>query len=377
MPSPATANALAGLASRPEDLASRLLDWYGRHARRLPWRAAPGESPDPYRVWLSEIMLQQTTVAAVGPYFEAFLRRWPDVRALAAAPLEEVLAAWAGLGYYARARNLHACAQRLCERHAGRFPEEEAELRRLPGVGPYTAAAVSAIAFGRRAVVVDGNVERVVARLFAVTEPLPGVKGRLRALTESLLPSGAPCGFPYGDLAQAMMDLGATVCVPGQPRCGLCPLAETCQARALGTASELPRRAAKAQRPLRRGVVFWLTRDDGAVLLRRRPPRGLLGGMLELPGTDWRSEPFADREIAARAPARLSWTTLPGTVRHTFTHFHLELSIWSGRLAGDVGALDGQWVAAADLAAAGLPSVMRKAVGHALSATEGATSATR
>jgi len=365
MPRPATANAPSEPAPRQEEPARRLLHWYACHARRLPWRAEGGETPDPYRVWLSEIMLQQTTVAAVAPYFHEFLRRWPDVRALAAAPLEGVLAAWAGLGYYARARNLHACAQAVCERHGGRFPDDEAELRGLPGIGAYTAAAVAAIAFDRRAMAVDGNVERVVARLFAVTEPLPAAKGRLRALAESLLPDSAGPGFPYGDLVQATMDLGATVCLPGRPRCGLCPLAEDCRGRALGVAPDLPRRAAKAARPLRRGVAFWLRRGDGAVLLRRRPPRGLLGGMLELPGTDWRPEPFADPEIAGVAPAPADWTALPGTVHHTFTHFHLELAVWAGRLANGGEAADGHWVAEQDLAAAGLPSVMRKAVRHA------------
>jgi len=373
MPIPATACALTESASRQHDPASQVLEWYGRKARRLPWRAAAGETPDPYRVWLSEIMLQQTTVAAVAPYFQEFLRRWPSVHALAAAPLEEVLAAWAGLGYYARARNLHACARTLCERHDGGFPDSEADLHRLPGIGPYTAAAVAAIAFDRRAVVVDGNVERVVARFFAVTEPLPGAKGRLRELAEALLPQAGVSGFPYGDFAQAMMDLGATVCVPARPRCGLCPLANQCRGRALGVAPDLPRRAAKAPRPLRRGAVFWLSRGDGAVLLRRRPPRGLLGGMLELPGTDWRGEPFAEEEVAAMAPADLAWTALPGTVRHTFTHFHLELAVWAARLTGMDEGIDGRWTAEQELAAVGLPSVMRKAVRHALSAADRAT----
>lgn len=368
MPDPATANAPAEPALRPAAPAARLLQWYRRHARRLPWRAEPGEAPDPYRVWLSEIMLQQTTVAAVAPYFHEFLRRWPNVRALAAAPMDEVLAAWAGLGYYARARNLHACARVVAERRAGVFPDDEAALRELPGIGPYTAAAVAAIAFDRRAVVVDGNVERVMARFFAVEEPLPGAKPRLRALAESLLPAAEDGEFPYGDFAQATMDLGATVCVPGRPRCGICPLAEACRGRARGIAADLPRRAARAPRPLRRGVVFWLRRGDGAVLLRRRPPRGLLGGMLELPGTPWRSEPFADAEVAGNAPGALgavAWTPLPGAVRHTFTHFHLELAVWAGRLGGAGGGVDGHWVAEGDLPAAGLPSVMRKAVRHA------------
>jgi len=371
MPKSATVNAPAESAPAPEGAALRLLEWYGRHARRLPWRFGPGETPDPYRVWLSEVMLQQTTVAAVAPYFQEFLSRWPNVHALSAAPLEEILAAWAGLGYYARARNLHACARALCERHDGRFPDSEAELRRLPGIGPYTAAAVAAIAFNRRAAVVDGNVERVVARFFAVAEPLPAAKARLRRLAESLVPRAETTRFAYGDFAQAMMDLGATVCVPVRPRCGLCPLADECRGRATGTAPELPRRSAKAARPLRRGAVFWLARRDGAVLLRRRPTRGLLGGMLELPGTEWRSEPFTDADVAAVAPVQLAWAALPGTVRHTFTHFHLELAVWAGRLTESDGDVDGQWIDEENLAAAGLPSVMRKVVRHAQSATKG------
>ena len=245
---------------RPQDVAPLLLAWYDRHARVLPWRAPPGATAEPYVVWLSEIMLQQTTVAAVGPYFERFLARWPDVRSLAAAPLDDVLTAWAGLGYYARARNLHACARQVAESLGGRFPDNESDLRALPGIGAYTAAAIAAIAFDRKATVVDGNVERVVARLFALETPLPKAKKPLHALAESLTPDRRP-----GDYAQAMMDLGATLCLPRRPKCPLCPLQETCLARRAGLAEALPRRSPKPERPTRRGIAFWLTDRAGAV----------------------------------------------------------------------------------------------------------------
>jgi A/G-specific adenine glycosylase len=358
------------------DLARDLLRWYDRQARRLPWRLPPNVAggngaaprPDPYRVWLSEVMLQQTTVAAVAPYYQAFLARWPTVDALAAAPLEDVLSAWAGLGYYARARNLHKCARTVSGELGGRFPESEAALRRLPGVGPYTAAAVAAIAFDQPATPVDGNVERVTARLFAVESPLPKAKADLRRLAEGLTPNERP-----GDFAQAMMDLGATVCLARRPRCLACPLTDRCAARAAGLAEALPRRAAKAPRPTRRGVAFWTVDAAGAVLLRRRPPEGLLGGMMELPSTPWREAAWpADEARAAGlagAPAVEDWTVLPGLVRHTFTHFHLELAVWAGRAAAvappaaDAAA---RWVPLDGLADEALPSVMRKVVRHAL-----------
>ena len=354
-------------------LAGRLLGWYGRHARALPWRVRGDAAPDPYAVWLSEIMLQQTTAAAVGSYFRAFLARWPRVEDLAAASLDEVLSAWAGLGYYARARNLHACARRVSESHGGRFPDTESALRALPGIGPYTAAALAAIAFARRAVVVDGNVERVVARLFAVETPLPGAKAELRRLAAGLLPAESSGGgpvdeFPYGDFAQAMMDLGATVCLPLRPRCGLCPLAEDCRARALGRAGGLPRRAPKRARPTRRGIAFWLVRSDGAVLLRRRADNGLLGGMMEVPSTVWRETGWTPAEAAAQAPLEAAWRALPGIVRHGFTHFRLELEVWTGTVDGAAGAAAGRWTDPKNLDSAGLPSVMRKVVSHALNA---------
>ena len=351
-------------------LAGRLLAWYDRHARRLPWRVPPGRAnaaPDPYRIWLSEIMLQQTTVAAVGPYFEAFLERWPTVESLAAAAREDVLAAWAGLGYYARARNLHACAQAVAQDHGGRFPDTEAELARLPGIGPYTAAAIAAIAFDRPATPVDGNVERVVARLFAVQTPLPTAKPALKSLARRLTPMDRP-----GDFAQAMMDLGATICLPRTPKCLLCPLSEHCQAHAAGIASDLPARAPKKAKPTRRAVAFWTLDPQGRVLLRARPDDGLLGGMMEVPSTPWQETAPGETEIAEAAPVPAQWTALPGGVRHTFTHFHFEVSVVAASLASHEDARTarrasgGDWYRLDDLGSLALPTVMRKVIAHAM-----------
>jgi A/G-specific adenine glycosylase len=348
-------------AATPElsELPERLLAWYDAHRRKLPWRAPPGERADPYRVWLSEIMLQQTTVATVAGYFARFTARWPDLAALAAASLDEVLHAWQGLGYYARARNLHACARALVERFGGVFPADEAALRDLPGIGAYTAAAVAAIAFGRAATPVDGNVERVMARLFAVTEPLPDAKPALRRLAESLTPAERT-----GDYAQAVMDLGATLCTPRRPKCILCPWRDACRGHAAGIAETLPARRAKAPKPLRRGVAFWAVRPDGAVLLRKRPEKGLLGGMMEVPSTLWREAPWSEAEAIAAAPLPAKWRLLPGTVRHTFTHFHLELAVLAGAVKKGVAA-PGKWVAPDHLADEALPTVMKKLVTHA------------
>ena len=361
--------------------AGRLLTWYREHARELPWRVAHGGEANPYRIWLSEIMLQQTTVVTVAPYFRDFLARWPKVEDLAEAPLDAVLSAWAGLGYYARARNLHACAKAVCADRGGRFPDTEAGLRTLPGIGPYTAAAVAAIAFGRRALPVDGNVERVTARYFAVRAPLPGAKAELRRRAGELLPAGPLSGeplsgeaedsFPYGDLAQALMDLGATVCLPGKPRCNSCPLAEDCRGRKAGLAAELPRRAPRRARPLRRGVAFWLTRADGAVLLRRRPESGLLGGMMEVPSTEWREAAWGADEAGVQAPVAAPWRPLPGVVRHGFTHFRLELEVWTAPAPKDPAdgeQAEGRWTRPGDLGALALPTLMRKVVRHALQA---------
>jgi A/G-specific adenine glycosylase len=349
--------------SPPAALARRLLAWYDRHARRLPWRSLPGAAPaDPYRVWLSEIMLQQTTVAAVESYFHKFTARWPTVEALAAAPLDDVLTAWAGLGYYARARNLHACAQALAAR--GGFPDTEEGLLDLPGIGAYTAAAIASIAFGKRAVVVDGNVLRVMARLFAVEDPLPGAKPKLTTLAGTLTPDARA-----GDYAQAVMDLGATICTPKSPACGICPWRDDCDGRRLGLAAQLPAKSPKAARPTRRGVAFWVTRQDGAVLLRRRPAKGLLGGMMEIPSTPWRAEPWAIEEALAAAPFTAQWTALPGIVDHVFTHFSLELSVVVARTAKSVNLEDdSEWWPVDRLDERALPSVMRKIVEHALAA---------
>lgn len=341
-------------------LSASLLAWYDRHRRRLPWRAAPGETPDPYRVWLSEIMLQQTTVATVGPYFQRFVERWPSVAALSAAELDDVLHAWQGLGYYARARNLHRCAIAVAERHAGQFPDSEAALRDLPGIGRYTAAAVAAIAFGRRAVVVDGNVERVIARLFRVEEPLPDAKPLLYRLADEITPDRRA-----GDHAQAMMDLGATVCVPQKPKCMLCPCSDACSGKAI--AESLPRKRPKAERPTRRGVAFWLVREDGAVLLRRRPEQGLLGGMMEVPSSAWDEGPLPEvRSAMRRSPVAVeNILALPGLVRHGFTHFHLELIVATARssAAAPPGCV---WCLPDAFGDYALPTVMKKVVRHAL-----------
>lgn len=332
-----------------------LLAWYDRHRRSLPWRALPGTRPDPYRVWLAEVMLQQTTVAAVIPYYERFAARWPRLSDLAAAAEAEVLAAWAGLGYYARARRLIPCARAVVERHGGRFPSEEASLRALPGIGAYSAAAIVAIAFDRPAVVVDGNVERVMARLFAVKQPLPKAKTQLRALAGTLAPRRRP-----GDYAQAVMDLGATVCTPRAPRCGDCPWASPCLARASGAPEDYPVRAAKARRPTRHGVAFLAVRPNGAILLRRRPPEGLLGGMTEVPSTPWRDRPWTLAEARRHAPARARWLSA-GRFEHTFTHFHLVLDVVLATV-DSVAPDAGYWRARSALAREALPSVMRKVV---------------
>jgi len=340
-------------------LAGRLLAWYYRHRRHLPWRAAPGERPDPYHVWLSEIMLQQTTVATVEPYFRTFVARWPTVGDLAQADLQAVLHAWQGLGYYARARNLHTCAGLVAAVHGGRLPDDEAALRALPGIGVYTAAAIAAIAFGRPAAPVDGNVERVLARLFALTGEPPRVKREVAALARGLTPAARP-----GDFWQAVMDLGATVCRPRGPACGACPWAEDCRARRRGLAEDLPRKARRKARPVRHGVVFWAVDSDGAVLLRRRPDQGLLGGMTEAPGTAWRERPWTSREALALAPAPARWRRLAGRVRHVFTHFELELTVLAATGLAP-GIVEGLWCPPGELGAHPLPTVMRKVAEHA------------
>lgn len=340
------------------DASNALLAWYAAEKRTLPWRAVGEDTLDPYRVWLSEIMLQQTTVAAVKPYFEAFTTRWPTVEALAAAEDGEVMQAWAGLGYYARARNLLACARAVAGAGGG-FPDEEAELRKLPGIGAYTAAAIAAIAFGRHAVVVDGNVERVVSRLFAVEEALPTARPRIHALTATITPS-----HDSGDFAQAMMDLGATICTPRRPRCLLCPLAAMCRARAEGRQEAFPVKAPKRARPRRRGYAYWLE-HDGHVLLVRRPARGLLGGMLALPTGPWAENVYS----GDGAPAPAMWRDA-GTVEHVFTHFALDLGLlWA---AAPERGQDGIWWPIDRIDEAGLPTVFAKAAARGLAWREAA-----
>jgi A/G-specific adenine glycosylase len=336
-------------------VSAALLDWYDGHARVLPWRVAGTGPADPYRVWLSEVMLQQTTTAAVAPYFGRFTARWPTVEALAGAPEEDVMAEWAGLGYYSRARNLVACARVVAER--GGFPDSEDELRKLPGLGAYTAAAVAAIAFGRRAVVVDANVERVVARLFAIDQPPPGARPAIRAAAGRITPTQRA-----GDFAQAMMDLGATICTARAPKCLLCPLPRDCLARAQGRQAELPRKAAKKAKPQRIGTAFWIERS-GKVWLVRRPPRGMLGGMRALPDDGW----SARADGSGDAPVAGGWRA-GGVVRHGFTHFDLELglAIYAGDKAS--GLAEGEWWPVADLDAAGLPTLFAKAAQLALAA---------
>ena len=326
----------------------------------MPWRAEAGLFADPYRVWLSEIMLQQTTVTAVIPYFERFVSRFPSVEALAAAPLDHVLSAWAGLGYYARARNLHACAQAVAA--LGAFPRDLDGLRALPGIGPYTAAAIGAIAFGIPVVPIDGNVERVAARLFAIDTPLPSAKPAI-AQAAALIGSDPAAAARPSDFAQALFDLGATLCTPTSPACGVCPWTAHCVGRRAGIAADLPIKAPKRVRPIRYGVHFWLSDHAGQVLLRRRPPKGLLGGMTELPGTPWRDTPWTAAEAMAHAPAVADWRPA-GQVRHGFTHFELILDLFVAR--ADAITAEGLLRPIAALEHEALPSVMWKCVRMAL-----------
>lgn len=341
----------------PVVLSGALLEWYDRHARTLPWRISPqdfrsGQRPDPYRVWLSEIMLQQTTVAAVKDYFHTFTEAWPDVFALAAARDADVMAAWAGLGYYARARNLLKCARVVANEFDGVLPDSSEELQKLPGIGPYTGSAIAAIAFDRPATVVDGNVERVMARLFDVHTPLPTAKAELTKLAAGLTPETRP-----GDYAQAVMDLGATICSPKNPACGICPWREPCKARLEGTAPELPKKTPRKPKPVRFGTAFVTRRVDGAFLLETRPDKGLLGGMLGWPGTDW----IEEASPTPSAPIRAEWKTSPTEARHTFTHFHLRLTVKTALVPMDRQARIGQFVGSDDFHPDKLPTVMRKA----------------
>ena len=349
-------------------LARRLLAWYAEHRRALAWRAAPGARTEPYRVWLSEIMLQQTQVATVGPYFRRFVTRWPSIEALAAASLDDVLHAWAGLGYYARARNLHACARLLVDAHAGALPTTERELRALPGIGAYTAAAISAIAHGQAATVVDGNVERVIARLFGIETPLPKARPEIRAAAARLSASRQSPAVDPGEYAQALMELGALVCTPRAPDCPRCPWAEACTARERGIAEDLPRRAPRPERPWRHALAFWVSRPDGVVLLRRRPPRGLLGGMVEVPSTPWGPRKWGIAGARRHAPLAATWRALPGTVEHGFTHLQVAVRIFAATTEEARGAAGDLWVAPADFGQYALPRLTRKVAEHALGA---------
>ncbi len=354
--------------------ASALLRWYDEHARVLPWRMGPGCTgwdssgamrAAPYHVWLSEIMLQQTVVKTVIPYFETFLTKWPTLFDLAACDLEDVLKRWAGLGYYARARNLHACAKVVASEYGGVFPSEEKHLLALPGIGPYTQAAIRAIAFGQRAGVVDGNVERVLARLYALQQPVREIKADIKDKAFALTPTKRP-----GDYAQAMMDLGATICTPKRPACGRCPLQKNCKAFKLDCAAALPVRAAKKAKPIRTGTAFLVVREDGCVLLRQRPDKGLLAKMLEVPSIGWIEDKYTEQ--SERAPLETQWQQVPGIVTHTFTHFHLQLDVRLAHVAVDQLLLAGadhrcfRWVLRKELSAQALPGVMRKILSHGL-----------
>ncbi|MBF9231826.1 A/G-specific adenine glycosylase [Microvirga alba] len=349
--------ALSATKPRADDL----LAWYDRHRRDLPWRAKPGEAADPYRVWLSEIMLQQTTVVAVRPFYLKFLDRFPTVHVLAQAQEEVVMQAWAGLGYYSRARNLHACAKVVVARYSGVFPSTEEELLKLPGIGAYTAAAVAAIAFNEHAAAVDGNVERVMSRIFTIDEPLPKAKVQIKTLTEELVPTDRP-----GDFAQALMDLGATICSPKRPACALCPWMSPCQAREQGLQETFPKKQKKAEGQLRRGAAFVVLRADDTILLRTRPPKGLLGSMAEPPTSDW-DPAYEPSRAVLDAPLEARWQRLPGVVRHVFTHFPLEMTILFAKVPKGTPAPDDmRWTPRLRLYEEALPGVMKKALVHAL-----------
>ena len=342
-------------------LSKKLLAWYDTHRRDLAWRATPGETPDPYRVWLSEIMLQQTTVATVTSYFVDFVARWPKIDDLAAAELDDILHAWQGLGYYSRARNLHKCAKIVLSDHGGVFPETEATLATLPGIGPYTAAAVAAIAFGLKATPVDGNIERVMARLYAINTPLPKAKAEIKRCAEKLTPDSRA-----GDFAQALMDLGATVCRPKVADCDVCPMVGSCKAHNGGDPQRYPLRTPKKPRPTRHGVVFWLQRGDGAVLVQRRTESGLLGGMMEFPSTPWIETSTNAPAIDNHAPAKADWRALPGEVVHVFTHFRLVLKVQCGVISS--GGDNRRWCKPEDFGTLALPTVMKKVARHVASA---------
>lgn len=357
-------NSIPATVRLPNAATGRLLDWYDVHHRRLPWRITPdqskaGQVADPYRIWLSEIMLQQTTVQAVKSYFEKFVTLWPDIAALAAVDNEEVMKAWAGLGYYSRARNLKKCAEQIVEEHQGVFPDTAEGLMRLPGIGPYTAGAIAAIAFDRPETAIDGNVERVITRLFAIARPVREVKAEIRNTVQSLVPASRP-----GDFAQAMMDLGATICTPKRPACALCPMQQFCIASDQFNPESFPVKPPRQNKPERKGAVFVAVRDNGSILLQKRPENGLLGGMSEAPTTDW-SARVDGATTADAAPFAARWQRR-GTISHVFTHFRLELTVYLANV-GPVRTSENQWwCAGKDISGEALPTLMKKAIECAL-----------
>jgi A/G-specific adenine glycosylase len=347
------------MLSKTVNLASAVLSWYDGAARDLPWRSRGVCLSEPYHVWLSEVMLQQTTVQTVIPYFNLFLELWPTVDSLARADLDDILHAWQGLGYYARARNLHKCAIIIAYEYGGDFPRAESQLLKLPGVGPYTAAAIAAIAFNIRTVPVDGNIERVISRLHSIKEPVRQSKDQIRALVTKIMPKYRP-----GDFAQALMDLGATVCRPKSPKCEICPWAMSCTALKSGLQELYPVKLPKKNKPTRHGVAFWLQNSNHNIWMRKRPPWGLLGGMIEVPSTDWREEPWTEAEIWEQAPSNSKWSIREGLITHTFTHFHLQITVWAGLTSTNTNA-DGFWSAPNQLSELALPTLMKKIVSHA------------
>ncbi|WP_319531029.1 A/G-specific adenine glycosylase [uncultured Cohaesibacter sp.] len=359
-----TPNAPAGTWGVPD--AAALLDWYDRHHRDLPWRVSPpdaavGVVADPYHVWISEIMLQQTTVGAVRAYFEKFLTLWPTVDDLAAAEEDDILKAWAGLGYYSRARNLHKCARAVVDEHGGRFPATAEELKQLPGIGDYTSAAIAAIAFDEPVAVVDGNIERIISRLYRISDPLPAAKKPIREKMASLMPDDRP-----GDFAQGMMDLGASLCSPKRPACSLCPFTGTCEAERAGDMEAFPVKAAKKEKPTRRGAAYVIRRADGAIWLQKRPPKGLLASMTEVPTTNWSDKREGERFDPATAlevaPHGHSFRKRVGQVTHTFTHFHLELDVYEAQSEEKNPMDQGWWSKPEELMGEALPTIFRKVV---------------
>ncbi|PQA74555.1 A/G-specific adenine glycosylase [Brucella oryzae] len=352
------------LNSAISDRSTKLLHWYDRHHRVLPWRVGPveqasGIKPDPYRVWLSEIMLQQTTVEAVKSYFNVFVARWPTVQDMAKASEDDILRAWAGLGYYSRARNLKKCADAVVMQYDGKFPDNAEGLKELPGIGDYTSAAIAAIAFGEAAAVVDGNVERVISRLYTIDTPLPAAKTEIRALMGQLTPTDRP-----GDFAQSMMDLGATICTPRRPACAICPVNEDCMALASRDPEEFPVKAPKAEKPVRTGAAFIAIAGDGSILLRKRKGEGLLAGMTEVPGSHWTARIDGDATVNA-APFPAQWTA-SGSITHVFTHFELRLSVYRSENVSKAASTDGWWSRPDELSDEALPTVMKKAITAAI-----------